>query len=69
MVVIGSGKAPWGVAVSALEEAEAGTCSGREEKQVGGIPWGEVEEMSIGSLQWFLMGNLERLMSLKECLL
>ncbi|GMN48420.1 hypothetical protein TIFTF001_017603 [Ficus carica] len=39
VVVIGSGNAPWAVAVSALEEAEAGTCSGRDEKQVGVIPW------------------------------
>ena len=69
VVVICSGKAPLGVAVSAPKEAEAGTCSGMEEKQVGGIPWGKVEEMSIGSLQWFLMGSLERLTSPRECLL
>ena len=51
--------------MSAPEQAVEGTCNGRDEKLVLGISW-EEGEMSMRSLQWFLMGSLERLVLLRD---
>ncbi|PON76260.1 hypothetical protein PanWU01x14_036780 [Parasponia andersonii] len=55
-VVTCSGKALWVVVV---------TCNSREEKLAVNISW-EEGVMSMRSLQWFLMGSLEKLVLLRE---